>query len=233
VNTGRFAQRFPSWNEHAGAAIFSVGALNCILVVSGFGITWLSMLKRYELECRVQRLQGELARTECQLEHIYGPLRAITHATEVGFRSFVSEHTPSRKADSESTNSLEVHLMHRPHSRECRRYRDLVACTLQPLNRRAMEIILNNTHLIDGEFPECLYSLYSHVIEMDSLLERWRHRDFSRIFPITGYPTEVNVWAGREFERLRHKQTKLIMELDGRDSVPQKTWSDMLLQSIR
>jgi len=193
--------------------MFGVGLLNGFLVMAGFGITWLSMLKRYQLDCKVQGLKTELGRTERQLEALFGPLRAITHATKVGFNSFVEEHRGCLPDE-----EFEDRLRSKPHSREAQRYRHLMACTLQPLNRRAMELVLSHTHLIDGEFPECIYSLYSHVIEMDSLLERWQHGDFAVIFPRTLYPVEVNRWAGREFVRLREKQQRLLGELHGEAS---------------
>jgi len=188
-----------------------VGLLNATVVITGFGITWLSTLKRYELNCRAQGLKSELERTERQLEALFGPLRAITHATGVGFRSFVDE----QRRDC-SHHEFEVRLRTQPRSREAQRYRQLVECTLQPLNRRAMELVLNHTHLIDGEFPSCVYYLYSHVIEMDSLLERWRHGDFEVIFPPTLYPQSINNWACEEFARLRAKQQQLLAELEGK-----------------
>jgi len=225
-----FARRFPSWHEHGGAAIFSVGILNGCLVVTGFAITWLSTLKRYELDLKAQRLQSELKRTDQQLEELFGPLRAITHATAAGFASFVAEHSMENSKDPWdvggfraavsqeaplSEASLENLIRSRPCGLEGKRYRQLIACTLQPLNRRAMETVLSRTHLIDGEFPDCLYRLYAHVIEMDSLLERWVLRDFAVMFPPTPYPMEVNRWAVLEFERLRKKQKALMRELGG------------------
>lgn len=213
-------------------AIMAVGLLNGILVVLGFGITWLSTLKRYQLDCNTQRLQSELRRTEQQLEALFGPVRAISHATEAGFTSFVAEHcsdTPSASSGGGAGASfwhlpaytpmqgqdLERRIRKRPSSLEAWRYRRMIASTLQPLNRRVMETILNHTHLIDGEFPDCLYALYSHVIEMDSLLQRWERGDFSVMFPPTPYPGGVNRWAGQEFERLRQKQKSLMSDLEG------------------
>lgn len=205
-------RRFPSWGEHAGIAILSVGMMNGALVVFGFFITWMATLKRYELDCKAAHLRSELERTNRQLEALFGPLRAITHATEVGWASFVAEH---RGSGAGAALALEASIRAWPRSCEGKRYCQLVQKTLQPLNRRAMETLLSNTHLIDGEFPDCLYWLYSHVIEMDSLLERWAHRDFAAMFPMTPYPREVNRWADREFERLRKKQSRLLTELKG------------------
>jgi len=201
-------RRCTSWSEHGGVAILSVGIMNSLLVVTGLVITWLSMLKRYELDCRAQRLKSDLARTERQLEQLFGPLRASTHATGVGWDSFIEEHraTPSLL-------KLEERISRWPKGLESKRYQMLVRSTLQPLNRRAMETVLTNTHLIDGEFPECLYHLYSHVIEMDSLLERWRHGDFAVMFAPRSYPRDVKTWANQEFERLRRKQNCLLLEL--------------------
>jgi len=207
----RFARMFPSWQEHGGVAIFGVGMLNGCLVVVGFAITWLTTMKRYELDCKVQHLQSELARTDRQLEALFGPLRAITHATGVGFRDFMEQH---RGAYSEA--KYEARITTKPHSPDAKRYRQLVITMLQPLNRRAMELALSHTHLIDGDFPKCLYRFYSHVIEMDSVLERWRNGDFSCMFPTTQYPCEVNRWASEEFERLRLKQKRLLEELEGK-----------------
>lgn len=202
------SQRFPSWQEHGGVAILFVGLLNGAIVVGGFGITWLVQLKRYELDCQAQRLKSELERTERQLEALFGPLRAITHATEVGYSSFVQGHCGER-----TPLQLEAQIRTHPRCREARVYRQLVSCTLQPLNRRVMETVLSNTHLIDGEFPKCLYNLYSHVIEMDLLLERWGHSDFASMFPPMQYPGEVNRWADEEFMRLRRKQKNILAEL--------------------
>lgn len=180
--------------------------------MGGFGITWITTMKRHELECKVQRLQSELARTNRQLEALFGPLRAITHATGVGFRGFVEEN----KGAYDCEIKFEEKMSRKPRGREAERFQQLVGTMLQPLNRRAMELALNHTHLIDGDFPECLYQFYSHVIEMDSLLERWHKGDFSTMFPPTKYPQEVNNWASREFERLREKQQRLLDELDGK-----------------
>jgi len=202
--------------------MLAVGMLNGFLVVTGFGINWLSTLKRYELECRIQSLKSELNRTERQLESLFGPLRAITHATGMGYRSWVEEHRGVG-----SSLQLEDWIRRRPRSKKAQRYRQLMSCTLQPLNRRAMELVLSHTHLIDGDFPECLYSLYAHVIEMDSLLERWKHRDRALLFPPTLYPVDVNTWASEEFRRLREKQQRLTLELEGKvfaQEVPLGVW---------
>lgn len=207
------ARWFPSWREHGGIAMLGVGILNGALVVTGFFITWLATLKRYELDCRAAHLRSELQRTDRQLEALFGPLRAITHATEVGWASFVAEH---RGFGDSAGPALEASIRARPRSSEGERYRQLVQRTLQPLNQRAMEMVLNHTHLIDGEFPDCLFSLCTHVIEMDSLLERWAHRDLAVMFPPTPYPREVNRWASMEFERLRLKQSRLMAEMQGR-----------------
>lgn len=237
------ALRFPSWYEHAGVAVFTVGLLNGLLVIFGFGITWLSTLKRYELDCKAARMRSELERTDRQLEALFGPLRAITHATDVGYRSFVLEHrrNSTHKAATASSGSchvstaaagdacdelaghLEKTIANKPRSPEGNRYRQLVSCMLQPLNRRAMETVLSHTHLIDGDFPHFLYEFYSHVIEMDALLERWSHRDLAVMFPPTPYPSQVNVWANSEFQRLREKQKLLLTDLDG--SARNSPWS--------
>mmetsp|Transcript_50080 Transcript_50080/g.140428 ORF Transcript_50080/g.140428 Transcript_50080/m.140428 type:complete len:303 (-) Transcript_50080:354-1262(-) len=229
------ARRFPSWQEHGGVAIAAVGLLNGLRVVAGFGITWLSTLKRYQLDCKTQRLQSELQRTERQLEALFGPLKAITHATEAGYSSFMVEHSRADerakrqgivqecsvlpRAEAVYDSELEKLILCRPRGLEGTRYRQLVACTLQPLNRRAMETVLNHTHFIDGDFPECLYALYAHVIEMDSLLQRWEKSDFTVMFPPTPYPVEVNRWAGQEFVRLRLRQKSLMSELEGSTAV--------------
>jgi len=215
------ARRFPSWQEHGGVAIATVGFFNGLLVIAGFAITWLSTLKRYQLDCKTHRLQRELQRTEQQLETLFGPLKAITHATQAGYSSFMVEHSKTlhyKKGqlipDVVEDMEVEKIISRRSGSLECKRYQQLIRCILQPLNHRAMETVLNHTHLIDGEFPECLYLLYAHVIEMDSLLKRWESGDLSVMFPPTTYPAELNKWAGREFERLRLKQKSLMSELE-------------------
>lgn len=212
----RVVQFFPSWDEHAGIAVFGVGVLNALILLCGFAVTWRSTLKRYELDCRAQSLKSELERTDRQLEVLFGPLHAITHATNVGWLSFLADHNAAFSAEAEVL--VEEKIKKRPKDVEATHFRELIIRTLQPLNRRAMELILQNTHLIDGEFPDCLYKLYSHVIEMDSLLERWERRDFTVMFPPTVYPKEVNTWAGHEFEVLRQKQTDLMAQLYGSEA---------------
>merc|ERR1712129_632977 len=113
-----------------------------------------------------------------------------------------------------SDDILEQHIRSKPKSLEAHHYRETIS-NLQPLNRRIVETVLTHTDLIDGDFPECLHALEAHVIQMDSLLLRWKQKDFSVMFPLTPYPTELNRWAGGEFARLRSKQRRLLWELQG------------------
>ena len=82
---------------------------------------------------------------------------------------------------------------------------------LQPLNGRAVEIIVRNADLLEeSEMPRCLLDLCAHVSAYTPLIKAWERGDLTQHRAAIDFPFELHAYVQDRFRTLKAEQNELI-----------------------
>ncbi|HEU5471806.1 MAG TPA: hypothetical protein VFV67_14240 [Actinophytocola sp.] len=146
--------------------------------------------------------QDRLARVNAQLEELYGPLFALSQASNAVWRTFRERHrfgmvfVPAAELTEEQRQVW------------VRWIRDVFL----PMNRRAYEVIVTKAHLLEGEeMPRCLLDFCAHVAGYEPVVRGWEDGDIAEIGSIVDHPGSTYLDYVREtFATLKKRQLELL-----------------------
>ena len=150
---------------------------------------------------------AQLNRINEQLEKLYGPLMATLIASHETWLSFSKKHWPSHgmqgyfgKGDDKLSGI------------ELERWRTWVKNVFHPLNERVEKIIIENTHLIEGdEIPGSFTKALSHVSAYRAVIAQWEKDDFSEHLSVNNWPSkDLKASVEPIFNSLTQEQSKLL-----------------------
>ena len=167
----------------------------------------LGFFAKYLNDLRLTQRKERLEHVENQLRDLYGPLFAISKASEKAYESFRSfyrhgipywdapESDPSRVTTPEEVAAF--HLWAKE--------------VFMPLNRQLVQTIVNHSDLLEeSEIPECLLELLAHVSAYEGLIKEWDANNFSHHTPLIRYPSvELPKYAFTHYLRLKKVQAEL------------------------
>src|SRR5262245_20332544 len=127
-----------------------------ITTLATVSLAFIGFLSTYLNNLRLSQRSEKLARVNRQLSELYGPLFALTHASDTAWNAFASEKGPGH------INIFEME--HSPTESELQEWRLWMTTVFMPINLRMYEIILSKSDLlIETKMPECLLQFCAHV----------------------------------------------------------------------
>lgn len=93
-------------------------------------------------------------------------------------------------------------------------YRTWATEVFQPLNERALEILIKRADLMDNtSVPPVFRQFAAHVLAFRTLIARWKSGDFSQRRCTIRYPEEFGPYVAYEFRRLKIRQAAQLHSL--------------------
>jgi hypothetical protein len=166
------------------------------LALLGYLVTYLNNLR---LAQRTERLD----RVNRQLAELYGPLFALTYASDASWRAFRSVYRPNQQfVFGEGKQPTETELA---------TWRLWMTSVFMPMNLRMYEIVLSKSDLlIEMQMPESLLLLCAHVAAYQAVMKRWENHDYSEHVSLLNFPDEILKYAETSYQRLKSEQEKLL-----------------------
>jgi hypothetical protein len=160
----------------------------------------------YLMNIRLERHRNQLARVNQQLSKLYGPLHAMTRSNGIAYRAMCDRYDPAGLFDQRTAESLAQLTKDQRNI-----YRLWMTTVLQPTNRAARDVMLNNTDLlIDGIMPGSALKWFTHVAGYESILTMWENGDDSQIFSLVPYPQTFTDYVAQSFQTLQEQQRRLL-----------------------
>lgn len=169
--------------------------ITILLALLGYFATYLNNL-------RLSQRSEKLSRINRQLSELYGPLFALTHATNTAWRAFRTKNRPGKAYffDNESLTETELSA-----------WRLWMTTVFMPNNLRIYEIILSKSDLlIETKMPECLLSFCAHVTAYQTVLKKWENGDYSEHLSVINYPNEIIEYAKTSYQSIKAEQKRLV-----------------------
>jgi hypothetical protein len=166
------------------------------LALGGYLVTYLNNL-------RLAQRQEQLARVNRQLSDLYGPLFALTQASDQLFEKFKEIYRPLEDLTSKRAD---------PFAEELAVWRLWATTAFAPKNRKLYDIVTANADLlIEDTMPAPLVQLCAHVTAFEITLKQWEESDYSDHLAIIPYPGEgLRTYSRNSFNYLKARQAKLL-----------------------
>ena len=167
-----------------------------VLAFIGYLVTYLNNIR---LSQRTERL----ARVNRQLGELYGPLFALSEASDRAWQAFRQRYRPGSSYFVEGSP---------PTEEELKVWRLWMTTVFMPNNLRMYELILSKSDLlIESDMPPCLLDLCAHITAYQTVMKRWESDDFSEHTSLINHPTQQVIEYAREaFGALKAEQARLI-----------------------
>jgi hypothetical protein len=137
-----------------------------------------------------------------QLAELYGPLFALTQASDSAWMAFMEKYRPDSGVFFDDKKISEADL---------RVWRTWMKTVFMPTNRRIYECILTKSDLlIETKMPQCLLDLCAHVTSYEPVLTAWNAGDYSEHLALLNFPKDIVEYAHSSFEKLKEEQEKLM-----------------------
>lgn len=110
----------------------------------------------------------QLTMVSKQLKELYGPLYGNRLVAEENYRAAMREHGGLKRYLRRAQDTKDGEMI--------KVWRGYVVNVLHPLDQQALDLIVNNAHLIaDRDFPEEFETFLTHSAKMQFLMEHWKN----------------------------------------------------------
>lgn len=178
-----------------------------ITAVASVAVALVAGLLTYRNSRKLGLRQDQLARVNLQLEELYGPLFALSQASNAVWAAFRERHQHGMAyvADADLTQEQRELWTH------------WIANVFMPVNRRIFETIVSKAHLLEGDvMPQSLLDFCAHVAGYEAVITRWAEGDYSTIGSLLDHPGEPFLTYVKEsFVALRQRQRVLLAHQTG------------------
>lgn len=181
-----------------------------ITAVASVLVALVAGLLTYRNSRKLNLRQDQLARLNAQLGELYGPLFALSQASNAVFTAFRSRHRHGAAYTPDADLTVE--------QREV--WAQWMTAVFMPMNKRGYEIIVSKAHLLEGDtMPQCLLDFCAHVAGYDAVLQRWEAGDYSTVGSLLDHPGDAYLTYVREsFATLKKRQQALLAQNVGRST---------------
>lgn len=150
----------------------------------------------------LERRKAALAQINEQLEKLYGPLFALSRASEETWLRFRQHNRPDMPF-------FDAHSP--PTEAELEMWRRWLSKVFIPLNERMAKVIVEHMHLLEGStMPSSFLTLIANVEAFRVIKSRWAEGDLSEHAPTFNFPADFRPDVEAAFHRLRARQAALI-----------------------
>src|SRR5262249_27298541 len=141
-------------------------------IVSGVLVAVIPAMLAYVVSFVDGRRREELTYVNSQIEKLYGPLDALTHANDVAWEQFVSADWPV------GTGRYFFDPMRPPTIEQVDKWRLWMTTVFQPLNMEMETRIINNSQLILGrQMPTAFKDLIAQTEAYKAVIATWKESD--------------------------------------------------------
>jgi hypothetical protein len=179
-----------------GVVVAALGIITTILVTSaGWRQTAADQIDLEQRRAKLQFLTD-------QISYLYGPLYGYMIASTDAWAEFRQQYRPRKpfwgfKPD--------------PTPDEIKAWVLWVKSVFVPINDKMSNIILDNSHLIDGkEMPKVFVDFLTHAETIKPVVAAWDKNDFSYMVGAINYPEGLNKYICETFIRLKSKQATML-----------------------
>lgn len=170
--------------------------VSILLAFSGYLFTYFNAQATTQHKFRLSRIND-------QLRHLYGPLYALTLASESAWTAFVQKYAPGR-----------AHLFEpgrTPSAEELAAWRLWITTVIMPMNDQMEKIVKENWDLIENdEIQQPFIELIAHISMYRTVIERWKSSDFTEHRAEIRFPVRFNALVKEHHDRLRARQRMLL-----------------------
>lgn len=171
-------------------------------------LAFIGYLATYLNNLRLAQRKERLERVNRQLGELYGPLFALTQASNRAWTAFRSKYRPGQAFFDGVTT---------PSEDELKAWRLWMTTIFMPANSRMYELVLSKSDLmIESRMPTCLLDLCAHVASYQTVMARWEQNDYTEHVALLEYPTEsLTEYVSHAFEQLKGEQQRLLGQKTG------------------
>jgi hypothetical protein len=179
-----------------------------IAALIGVSAALIGYFVKYVADMRHAQREHRLNRINRQLSEFYGPLLALTQATDVSWQAFRNRYRPGHGSywRREPPMTMEDVIT----------WRLWMTTVFVPAQRQMMDLVLEHADLIEEpEMPPCLLALCAHVAGYQAVLKEWELGEISLNrednISVVNFPgKELADYATAEFTRLKAQQAGLL-----------------------
>lgn len=173
-----------------------------IIAFAGYFATYLNNMA---INVRKDRLE----RVNRQLAELYGPLYALSKATDISREAFRQKYHPGElflPIDAIQSDEVRTAMML------------WMTEVFMPFNKTMEKLVVEHADLLIGsEMPQCLLELCAHVASHRVILKKWESGDQSEYAALVPFPGKALLeYAEDSFQQLKQEQTQLLRALEQR-----------------
>jgi len=167
------------------------------LAFTGYLVTYFRSLK-------LSQRKENLEYVERQLRLLYGPLYGLISSSSIVYKEFLAAEMSGASSFWSNGNQ--------PTQEQAAKWRKWVVEIFMPMNAGMVEVILENSDLIEGsEMPDCFQKLCAHYYGYKSIIKAWEENDFSEHTSILKFPgEEMQKYVVSSFKVLKKRQLEII-----------------------
>lgn len=175
-----------------------------IAAASAVVIALTSAFLTYTTTRRLTRRSNQVMFVNRQPSELYGPLHALSRASNVSWFEFRKKYFADRKYFFDVTTP--------PTEEDINAWKYWVRNVFMPLNKRMFEAILAKTDLIDENvMPKCFIDFCAHVTGYEVTLARWEVGDYSDLISVINHPgSSFHKDIQLKYEELKRRQANLL-----------------------
>lgn len=159
--------------------------------------------------------KDQLERVNAQLRDLYGPLYALSVASEQTWTEFFKIYSPNPTGYWPVSNQ-----------RQAERWRLWMKEVFMPLNLQMEALVLKHSDLlVDQEMPKVLLDLSAHIEGYKAIMKEWDSKEQESLMQkeanlsIINYPLGLSEYASKHYLELKRKQSELLGALEDQSFV--------------
>ncbi|QPC81683.1 hypothetical protein G4Y79_18610 [Phototrophicus methaneseepsis] len=164
------------------------------------GLAFSGYLITYFINIRTDQRKEKLDRVNRQLKELYGPMFALTQASNRAWKTFtyaLEQRFPSNQpaifSNDEDVDPEKMRL-----------WILWVRTVFMPINEDLYATIINYSDLlIEEAMPTCILNFLAHVAAYKVVLKKWDEGDLSDYTSIINYPREIEEYSQSSYEQLK------------------------------
>jgi hypothetical protein len=172
-------------------------AAPAVVAVVGYLLTYRNNLRLAQRKDRLDRVTGQLSK-------FYGPLLALSKASDSAWHEFRRQYRPNVQSFWVPDSP--------PSEDEAAAWRLWMTSVFTPFNREMRDLVVNRADLLEeDEVPGCLLDLCAHVAAYEPVLSAWANGDYRKHTATLNFPArELAAYASTAFRRLKAEQNQLL-----------------------
>jgi len=206
--------------ERLDRDIFITTLVTISLAIIGYLVKYFNDLrvarKQADLKANHDKLVFELDRVNAQLQHFYGPLKAINDTCRLSYQGFRDKYANTNYLAEGYGKAVIRQKQPAATLDKDANYRLWLRSVIFPMHDRMLKILLARIDLlIEDHIPPCLELLSAHIQSYQHVIALWEAGDHRETSSVIHYPgEELTTYLNASFQTLKARQQQLIDTLE-------------------